>query len=62
MQTANISAGWMQTIYPFRERLQWQKEYLEKCNVDLIGGITQVIDEEEKVIYSIKKIPANPDK
>lgn len=44
------------------ERLQWQKEYLEKCNVDLIGGITQVIDEEEKVIYSIKKIPANPDK
>ena len=44
------------------ERLQWQKEHLEKCNVDLIGGITQVIDEEEKVIYSIKKIPANPDK
>ena len=36
------------------ERLQWQKEYLEKCNVDLIGGITQVIDEEEKVIPSKK--------
>lgn len=44
------------------ERLQRQKDYLEKGNFDLIGGVSQMIKEDGSVIYSIKKVPANPEK
>lgn len=40
-------------------RLEMQKNYLEKNNYDLIGGISQMIDENENVIYSIKKVPSD---
>lgn len=40
-------------------RLEIQKDYLEKNNVDLIGGISQMIDEKGNTIYSIKKVPTD---
>lgn len=43
-------------------RLGLQKEYLENNNFDLIGGISQMIDENGKVIYSIKKVPTDLNK
>ena len=44
------------------ERIQNQKEYLEKGNFDLIGGVSQMIKEDGSVIYSIKKVPADLEK
>lgn len=44
------------------KRIENQKRYLEENNYDLIGGISQMIDENGKSIYSIKKIPTNMDK
>ncbi len=44
------------------DRLQRQKEYLETGKFDLIGGISQIIDEKGESIYSIKKVPCNPEK
>ncbi len=44
------------------KRIENQKRYLEKNNYDLIGGISQMIDENGKSIYSIKKVPTNMDK
>ena len=38
-------------------RIELQKYYLEENNFDLIGGITQIIDENNAPIYSIKKVP-----
>lgn len=43
-------------------RIENQKRYLEENNYDLIGGISQMIDENGKSIYSIKKVPTNMDK
>lgn len=43
-------------------RLGLQKEYLENNGFDLIGGISQMIDEDGKVIYSIKKVPTDLNK
>lgn len=44
------------------ERLQNQKSYLEINDADMIGGITQVIDEKGSILYSIKHVPTNPEK
>ena len=47
---------------PINKRIENQKRYLEENNYDLIGGISQMIDENGKIIYSIKKVPTNMDK
>ena len=44
------------------DRLERQLEYLEKNHYDLIGGITEMINEDGTMLYSIKKIPTNPKK
>ena len=41
------------------DRIEVQKKYLEENNYDLIGGITQIIDENNNAIYSIKKVPTD---
>lgn len=43
-------------------RLELQKRHLENNDFDLIGGISQMIDESGKVIYSIKKVPTDLNK
>ena len=43
-------------------RIEIQKKYIEENDYDLIGGIFQMIDENGKSIYSIKKVPTNMDK
>ena len=40
-------------------RLERQLEYIKKNQYDLIGGITQMIDEEGNSIYSIQKVPTD---
>ena len=40
-------------------RMEHQKKYLEENEFDLIGGISQMIDEDGNTIYSIKKVPTN---
>lgn len=40
-------------------RMGHQKKYLEENDFDLIGGISQMIDEDGNTIYSIKKVPTN---
>lgn len=40
-------------------RFESQIDYLVNNQFDLIGGITQMIDENENPIYSIKKIPSD---
>lgn len=40
-------------------RLEKQIAYLVQNDYDLIGGITQMIDEKDNVIYSIKSIPCD---
>lgn len=40
-------------------RFEKQLHYLQTGNFDLIGGITQMVDENSNVIYSIKKVPTN---
>lgn len=40
-------------------RIEEEKKYLENNNYDLVGGITQVIDENNQPIYSIKKVPTD---
>ena len=42
-----------------KKRLELQYRYLTQYNYDLIGGITQMIDEDGTTIYSIKKIPTD---
>lgn len=43
-------------------RLELQKKYLEDNDYDLIGGISQMIDENGESIYSIKKVPTDFEK
>ncbi|MCR1960625.1 glycosyltransferase [Thomasclavelia cocleata] len=43
-------------------RIENQKKYLEENKYDLIGGISQMIDENGKSIYSIKKVPTDINK
>lgn len=43
-------------------RFSDELEYIEKYNFDLIGGITQVIDEDGNDLYGIKKVPSDPEK
>ena len=40
-------------------RMEHQKKYLEENDFDLIGGISQMIDEDGNTIYSIKKVLTN---
>ena len=40
-------------------RLERQLEYIKKNQYDLIGGITQMIDEDGNSIYSIQKVPTD---
>ena len=40
-------------------RLERQLEYIKKNKYDLIGGITQMIDEDGNSIYSIQKFPTD---
>ncbi len=42
-------------------RLELQKKYLEEKKADLIGGLTQVIDETGELLYSIHHIPEQHD-
>lgn len=44
------------------DRLEKQLDYIKKHDFDLIGGITQIIDETGNAIYSIRKIPTDSDK
>ena len=43
-------------------RLERQMEYLEKNHYDLIGGITEMINENGTLLYSIKSVPTDPKK
>lgn len=43
-------------------RLSDELKYIEIYNYDLIGGITQVIDESGNDLYGIKKVPSDPEK
>ncbi len=42
-------------------RLELQKKYLEEKKADLMGGLTQVIDETGELLYSIHHIPEQHD-
>lgn len=44
------------------DRLERQMKYLEKNHYDLIGGITEMIDENGSLLYSIKSVPTDPKK
>lgn len=44
------------------DRLERQLEYLEKNHYDLIGGITEMINENGSLLYSIKSVPTDPKK
>lgn len=43
-------------------RLERQMEYLEKNHYDLIGGITEMINENGTLLYSIKSVPTDSKK
>lgn len=43
-------------------RIAIQLDYLKRNDYDLIGGLSQMIDENNNVIYSIKKVPTNTEK
>lgn len=43
-------------------RLEDELEYIIQNDYDLIGGITQVIDEEGNDLYGIKKVPSDSNK
>ena len=44
------------------DRLERQLNYLEKHDFDLIGGITEMINEDGTLLYSIKSVPTKPEK
>ena len=44
------------------DRLERQMKYLEKNHYDLIGGITEMINENGTLLYSIKSVPTDPKK
>lgn len=46
--------------YPYR--FEKQLKYIEENNYDLIGGITEIIDENGRNIYAIKRVPSSPEK
>lgn len=46
--------------YPIR--FERQIKYLESNEYDLIGGIAQIIDETGNEVYSIRKVPSDPNK
>lgn len=43
-------------------RLERQMKYLKKNHYDLIGGITEMINENGSLLYSIKSVPTDPKK
>ena len=43
-------------------RLEKQLNYLKSNDFDLIGGITQIVDDKGNDIYSIQKVPTDPNK
>ena len=44
------------------DRFEKQIDYLKSNRVDLIGGLTEVIDDNGNVLYKINKVPSDPDK
>lgn len=44
------------------DRLERQMKCLEKNHYDLIGGITEMINENGSLLYSIKSVPTDPKK
>lgn len=44
------------------DRLERQMKYLEKNHYDLIGGISEMINENGSLLYSIKSVPTDPKK
>ena len=42
------------------DRLERQMKYLEKNHYDLIGGITEMINENGSLLYNIKSVPTDP--
>lgn len=44
------------------DRLERQMKYLEKNRYDLIGGITEMVNENGSLLYSIKSVPTDPKK
>jgi glycosyltransferase involved in cell wall biosynthesis len=44
------------------DRLERQMKHLEKNHYDLIGGITEMINENGTLLYSIKSVPTDPKK
>lgn len=40
-------------------RIELQKCFIERTKVDLIGGLTEVIDEDGHTLYSINRVPSN---
>lgn len=44
------------------DRLERQMKYLEKNHYDLISGITEMINENGSLLYSIKSVPTDPKK
>lgn len=44
------------------DRLERQMKYLEKNHYDLIGGITEMINENGSLLYNIKSVPTDPKK
>jgi glycosyltransferase involved in cell wall biosynthesis len=43
-------------------RFEKQLDYLKTNCFDLIGGLTEVIDENGNILYKINKVPSHPDK
>ena len=45
-----------------KDRIEKELDYLIKNDCDLVGGITRIVDENNRTVYSIKKIPSDYDK
>lgn len=45
-----------------RQRIEWQKEYLEVEGYDLVGGLVTVINIDGEERYKVKKLPYQPEK
>lgn len=48
--------------FSYPTRLERQIQYLELNGYDLIGGITQIIDEKGEEVYAIGKVPSDSNK
>lgn len=44
------------------DRFQKEYDYLTQNDYDLVGGITEVIDEDGKPIYAVRKVPTDVEK